>query len=653
MINLADYHHIVTGDETPYDMELSIANFITSRYEYFKDARREVEDIWLEAWSIYNGSPDAVDHQREQTLGTVGDVNNDWRHKLNTGKGFQVIETVHAYLMGALFPNREWFDLTPTNPGYAQEARIIRKYIAKKFKQGKFRVAFEKYLRQLLVCGFSVMALPWRYESIPYKYNVTVNKQPEHYETSKSLLSKKRATTKVVESRVNHNHPEFECLDVFDVYIDPTANDPNESDLIRRVKKTRADIITGIQYGKYQGITAWDVVNLKPYKPSDRTKRLTQFQGVNVDNPFHMDDTVEVIEYWGNVYVEGVTIFDCHATVIGERLVAVEPNPFWAGKPFVVGTVTEVTTTPYSIGLLQPNLGLLHQLNIITNQRCDNLELAVDEMWTLKQNSNLQPSEVFTAPGKVFLVDDHDDLRPVQRGAKDFVVSYQEAGLLEQTIDGNSGTGNLISANAARSGERVTAAEIQAVRDAGGNRLSNIHRHIEETSLIEILNRVYRSAQQFVTEPEMVRVTGSQPGQALYLSVDNEALNKGYDLEPIGADHVTDKTKYVRERQELISFVSQIPQLAQRLNYDAILNDILLHSSFDDPYAYIVQPQQQPQQPMVTPEQQMTPPEQAPPTEPTNPMYDIGGVSLQNAIDANIQADGAADLINFTTGVQQ
>src|SRR5207237_1270174 len=103
-----------------------------------------------------------------------------------------------------------------------------------------------------------------------------------------------------------------------------------------------------------------------------------------------------------------------------------------------------------------------------------------------------------------------------------------------------------------RSGERVTAAEIQAVRDAGGNRLSNIHQHIEDTTLMEILRRVYRSMQQFVKEPETIRVNGSKRGEYYYYSVDPESINNEYYLEPLGAGHVTDKTKYVRDRLDFI-----------------------------------------------------------------------------------------------------
>jgi Bacteriophage head to tail connecting protein len=644
-IKLSNFYTVRTGGSLPSELEEAVEAFLCSRHTYFKDARMSAEENWLEAWSLYTGTPEAIDHQRTQTIHSVGDVNNDWRHRLNTGKTYEAVETVHGYLMSALFPNEQWFDLKPTRPGYLPEARVIKSYVSWKLRQGKFNTVFEKYLRQLLITGFSVMATPWRYETKPHKYNVTIEVDDEEYFAKYG--EKKRGTKTVVQERVTRNSPEFECLSCFDVYIDPNAIDPNNSDLIRRVKKTRADIISCIESGKYTGIEPLDVVQLPSFIPSDRSTKLKQFQGMQVENSFCMDDIIEVIEYWGDIHLDGVSIYDVCAVTIAGELVSIEPNPFWAGKPFVIGTVTELTESPYSMGLVQPNMGLIHQLNIITNQRCDNLELVIDQGYTLKQNSVLQPDEVQMRPGAVFLVEEHDDLRPIPRDGYNVTVSYQEAGLLENTIDKNIGTGSLISANSARSGERVTAAEIQATRDAGGNRLSNVHRHIEQTSLIEILKRVMRSSQQFVKEPEMVRVSGLKPGTTMFVEVDAESLNKEYEIEPEGANYITRRTKFIRDRQEFLAFAASIPQMAQRINYDALLMDVVNNSGFDDPMAYVLPAA--PQQPPVTPEQQLPPsPEQQ---EPTDPMYDIGGVSLQGAIQSNIEADGGASLIENATGV--
>jgi hypothetical protein len=648
-VNLNDYHKVITSDhkETP-DSDTIIeqsGEYVMSKLSSFRTAREIAEDTWLEAWSLYMGTPNAVDHQRTQTLNTVGLVNNDWRHRLNTGKSFQVIETVHAYLMSALFPNKQWFDVEPKNPGYAADARIIRKYVANKFVEGKFYTQFEKYLRQLLVCGVSVMALPWRYETIPYNVNIT-QKLTSSYDTIEP-------STKVVVTKVVRNHPEFECLDIFDCYVDPMAKLPNEADFIRRIRKTRSDVIHCVRQGYYENIKDLTVVNLPPIPGNDNYKRerLTEFQGVQTEKSYSMSDVVEVIEFWGDVHIDGVSLIDVCVTCIGGTVVRMEPNRFWSGKPFVVGSVTELPETPYSIGILQPNLGLMHQLNIITNQRLDCLEIHANNMFTLKDNSTLQPEDISVEPGKVYSVEEHGDLQPINMGNAPFTVGYQEAAILEQNIDSNTGTGNLISANSARTGERVTASEIQAVKDAGGNRLSNVMRHIEDTSLFEILSRVFRGTQQFVKQSEVVRMSGVKKGAATYHEVTPESINNEYRLFPIGADFVTERTKYVRQRMELISFVSQVPEMNARINYETVLNDVINHMGFDDPESYL-KPLQQPEQPADMSPEQVT--QEAMSNEQQTPedlAYHLGGNSLKRVAQANITADGGADYLNRTTGV--
>lgn len=625
-----------TGNEQPTNLNDAVVAYINTRYNDFSNARNRVEETWQEAWSLYLGTPEAIEGQRANYLYRVGESNNDWRHRLSTGKAFEVVETIHGYLMSAIFPNNDWFSVTPQSSGYAELARVVRKYLGNKLYDSRFKSHFSAYLRQLLVTGTSVMALPWRYETKAWKKNVKVNKETE-------------SGWKVVEEvRVDKNRPDFEVLDIFDCFVDPWARETNDADFIRRLVKTRAEVIQCISSKYYQGMEPYDVCCLSTYggnDPESRKRVLRTYQGINTPEPYSLNDNVEVLEYWGDVHLDGVSYHDVCATIVGENLVRFEPNPFWAGKPFIIGSCFETKHTPYSIGVLEPSLGLLHQLNSITNQRLDNLELAVDEMWTLKQDSSLRPEDVWTEPGKVFLVEESDDLQPVQRGARDFVVSYQEASLLESTIDKNSGTGNLISANASRSGERVTAAEIQAVRDAGGNRLSNLHQHIEDTSLLEVLKKTYRSMQQFVKDAEVVRVAGSKPGVWNYYQVGAEQLAYDFTIKPIGAGHVTDDSKYIKDRSEFIALVAGVPEMASRLNYDNLLYDLVQHFSFDDPDSYIKAPEEQPQVPGGVEGQEQ---------EPQNPqdlMYQLGGTALQQSMGDQLSADGGADFMQQILGV--
>ncbi len=652
-INHRDFATTDTSDEFD-DVHLGnigddISSFVNGEFERFSTQRQEAEENWLEAWSLYLGTPEAVNFQRQQVLSTVGEVNADWRHRINTGKAFEVVETIHGYLMSATFPNNEWFSVVPSVPGVRKLARVVRKYMASKLHQGKFRANFENFLRQLLITGNSVMALPWRYETIPWKRNV--RSWVREMNALDGTEEVKEQWKKVTESRIYKNHPDFETLDMFDCFLDPTATDPNEAAFIRRLTKTKAEVIKLIDEGYYKGLTGYDIACLEPTNrviDDNEKNALRHFQGVATDEAWRMGDTITILEYWGDAHTDERTYHDICATVIGDTTVRFEPNPFWCGKPFVIGTAITLTQTPYAVGTVQPNMGLLHQLNIITNQRLDNIELAIDEMWTLKQGSVLQANEVYSAPGKVFLVSEHDDIKPVQRGNNNFTVTYQEAGLLEQTIDKNSGTGALISANNARTGERVTAAEVQATRDAGGNRLSNLHKHIEDTALIPILSKVYRLAQQFVTETEVVEVAGEEPGDIDYWEVEPEDLQYDMKLKPIGADHVTDKSRYIKDRLEFLQAVAQIPQMAPLVNYEAILLDLVNHFGFDDPDKYVVTKDAQAQAPADPEADPNMPPETS---EMEQQLQNVGGKAMSQMFNAEMAKDGGAELAMNTFGI--
>ena len=88
------------------------ASFVMSELSRFSNARTELEETWLEAWSLYLNTTQSIDYIRSKVLSTVGDVNDDWRHKINTGKAFEVVETIHSYLMAAFFPNEDWFEVS-------------------------------------------------------------------------------------------------------------------------------------------------------------------------------------------------------------------------------------------------------------------------------------------------------------------------------------------------------------------------------------------------------------------------------------------------------------------------------------------------------------------------------------------------------------
>lgn len=603
--------------------------YVRAELERFRTARLDIEETWLEAWALYLNTNQGVNYMRSKVLETVGNVNDDWRHKINTGKAFEAVETIHSYLMAAFFPNEDWFDAVPTMPGEDNHllSRIVKRYVQNKLEAANFISEFENFLRQLIVTGNSVMALPWRYDLVTNR-RVVEAEQPLFDELGGE------PEWEIIEKEVEHQRPEFETLDMFDVYIDPTAINPNDSTIIRILRKTKAEIIALFDEGVYEGMDKREIMALEPTSTVSDSYNGEMWRTINGYVTHEATEhEIELVEYWGDLHLPDVTYHDVVVTMINDKVVRFETNPYWR-KPFVVGTYIRVPRQPYAMGALQPNLGMLHELNIITNQRLDNIELHINKMFTAVDDGVLDPDDIESVPGKIFKVGNPDSLRPVDMGRADFTVSYQEAAVLESTIDKNMGTGNYVGANSQRQGERVTAAEIAAVRDAGGNRLSGVHKHIEETALKEILARVFELMRQFVREAEVVRIAGDKAGEFKYFSVGVEELNKPLSIKPLGAGHVIERKKYIQDRLDFIASVSQVPEMASKIDYEAILHDLLINWGFSEPDKYL--------------KKQEAAPEPNPLDQGMNVQEDAlnsGGAPMLNMLNAQMQADGGASML--------
>lgn len=634
------------------EFERDVATYVKNQIEYFQTARDEREENWLECWAMYLNSNESRDWIRSAASRSVGDVNNDWRHNINTGKAFEQVETVVAYLQQAFFPNRDWFDAVPQEPGYVELAELVKSFTKKQLQESNFISHFEMFLRQLVITGCSVIALPWRYETSKFKKKVKVKQTPDINET----VHGEKANFEVVEEeRTITNRPQFEVIDVFDTFLDPEAISINESDFVRRIVKTKAELMDLVNSGYYDNVTPLDVVKAEVYGGADTyaSKRkateelIHSFQGIVLDQGFRWNERVELYEYWGDVTVDGKIYRDVTATVMGDRLLRFENNPYWCGKPFVYGTYTPVCHSITSLGVVEPSLGLLHELNIVTNQRLDNLELSIDSMWEFVNDGTLQPEDIYTKPGRVFPVSQPDTLRPIQM-SQAYTITYDESSVLETRIDKNAGTGSLISANAARDAERVTAAEVRATREAGGNRLSGVHKHIEETALVPILDKLFRLFQQFVTEDSIVRIPGQNPGDFEYASVGEEELQYDFKLMPVGADHVADREFEISQRLQFLQVVSSRPEMSQHINYYNFMLDLARRMGIDDIDQFIQEEKNQEllqgqlggggQQPAPSPQQgQLQEAEQS--------LSDIGGRSLSTAVQSELQADGGASMM--------
>lgn len=599
--------------------EEEIVYWLRSEYSRYDTARRPLADTWMELWALYAGTPDAMNHVQQRLFHTTGNPNHTyWRSKINSGKTYETVEKLVAYIIQALFPNDDWFDAIPMFADFPELVTPLKQFVRNKLHQGKFKPTSVEYIRQLLVTGTATMAVPWRYETIPHATKVTY--------PVPIVDTAFRGWKNVTEERVICNHPDFQVLNPFDVWFDPAVSDANEAGMFRRIPKRIADIMYAVKMGYYEPITVDELANAGEEYYNHEKQITRSFRGVytGIEDEIRQ---VDVLEYWGDIHLDGLSIRNVWATIINNRLVRFQPNPYYDGRPFVTSTLLPILDIPYGMSVIEPNMGQLHELNVIVNSRLENIMLHVNSMFEVIDDGLLEDENITTEPGKTYKVREKGTINRIDLGNPSFVVTYQEQQQLNQTINENFGAGPALGTAPLRSGERVTAEEINAMRDAGGNRLSLLYFMIEETFLVPLLNRVFAYCQQFVRNPETVRV--QRPDMhTYYYEIGPEQLQYKFQFRALGATWVVRKDKFIRNLQVLLTALPAMPGASEVLNFEALLEDMLRNLEFENAERYIKPP---PQQAVAEPQDEMEDEE--------NLMRSIGGGPTEQAVNNMLQTD--------------
>lgn len=559
-----------TKEVSVKDREAEIVSFTTSLIKDWSWRRQDLELLWKACWAHYFNTPQSANYLRAEALQLGQSVDEmDWRHKIHTGKGFDLTETVNSYLQQAFFPNNDWFDLEPATPmdndGWKDKLQRVKALMRKKLTEAYFEDWWDIFCRQICVVGTSVLAMPWRYDVAPVKKNVKVRQPSGDFKLE------------VVEvPRVIKNGLDIEVVDMFDFFLDPDASFSTyqNAGCCRRIRKRKSEIISLIRSGIYflgeeEKVLKASATNLIDYDSDKDRQDLKNMIGLEYwQDDAVLNDTVEIWEYWGDVYLEDIEYKDVVITIINDHLLCIEQNPFWDGKPFVLGTYINTQGSPYGVGLLQPVVGQLHQMFILQNHRLDVSEITINPMYQVVNDGILDLENLFSYPGKILEVETVGNIAPIQL-AQDNSISVQDEGLLEQRIDKTTGVGAYLGVNAGRDAERVTAEEVKAQRDAGGNRLNRVFSHIESTSLTTFLHKMYSHMQQFITEDEVVKVASPSAGIAYdFWAVGLEELYDDYDVYPLGSAHVADKEFELKNATDFVAIMSSNPELATRVNWD-------------------------------------------------------------------------------------
>jgi hypothetical protein len=577
-----------------------IADNIMARFQDAKNLRVFEEARWQESYSLWRNSNYDKDAMRSDAVQTAG-TSSGWKHRVNTGKTFEVIETLVAYLKTATFPSDDWFEAIAKEPEMGDILDLVQKAVKYKLEEADIASHVELFMRYLLLFGTST-------------YRVTWESETERVTTRKVMPD---GTTGTSTRNVSSEELCVEVMSPFDIWLTT-----DEEGIWCRLNLSQCDFLSLVDQGYY---TVSTEAKLK-YAPRKTTKV------EQIPNGEETSPADQIIEFYGNVVIDGVVYKDIHAVFLGKELIRLGDSAYWCGSPYVPFTLFPDLGSPYGISMLHPNLGALHVTNVLTNLRLDNMLLHMHGMWEKVEDGVLDDEALEVKPGKVFKVAQKGNMSRLDMGPPTFTVTYQEAATQEAGIDRAMATGPLIGAGQPRGGDRVTAEEIVAVRDSGGNRLNLVHTRIEQLSTLPLLAKAFKLVQQYQTDDVLISVFDEEQQQLAYYPVPNEAFNLPLEMRPIGANFVIETSRNISNLLQVMDISARSPELAARLDQEAILLEVMKQLRVDKPQRFI--------KPLPAPIQTADPSLPAMPEEPGM------GEIAQNAMTQQIATDGGASVMD-------
>jgi len=484
-----------TNEFEKADKEQKIVDCINQYFTDWESARQPRETLWQNIYRMY-----MTVIEKTKTLS---------RSNLTLPIIYQVIESAVPKVMNTLFASGDsFFDVEPilqNNDGDTEKAPKIKKLLEVQLAKASFFIKFMDFVKQLMLYGTSYLFVYWKvkrewvWERVPVRKEKTILGIP----LGEEVEWQETKSYKVVERR-----PEVEVLDILDVYPDPDAENEDEGrgviirswidiDDLREMGKGKYPIFANTEHPDLQG-------GDKTFAES-RSER-NSARGVSSDTKKKNGKSVELLKFWGKYDVDGDGIKEEAEIVVANRkvLLKAKANPFHHQKrPLIRSVLFPVPKEWYGIGLVEPVISQVHELNTLRRQRIDNINLVINRMWQVNSLADVDLDTLISAPNNIVITDQMDAVKPLD--TQDVTGgAYNEATIVQQDIEratvppsaqGSPTTGQL----------GRTARGAQLIIGQALEKFGTATKLIEEQALKKVLNMFHWLNLQFVDDDQVLQ----------------------------------------------------------------------------------------------------------------------------------------------------
>lgn len=521
--------------------------------------------------------------------------------------------------------NHPKITVSANQEGDEDRAVFVEAVVNYLWRHHDYRKPFRRAVKDFLIIGHSWMKVGWRFveqerdltpeefaleydeaslevEQFSYDNPEMINDLPSDQDVLDALPRKKM---EVVEDQVF-----VERVSPFDMFVDPEATNLDDARWIaQRIVRPLNEVKKDKRYKRSVRMNLEADSGVR-YRWEDDNER------EEYANP---GNRVTLYEYYD--LVNG-TVSVCAATG-DDFLLDPQPMPYYSGHPFVMMRNYDVPDMFYPMGDLESIESLQEELNKTRSQMVNHRKRYARKYLYHERSFGPEGREALESDedGRfVPVIDENRDLNGVVIPLAQTPLApemYNHSNIIEGDINTVSGVSEYARGQMPET--RRTATEASIIVDAGNARAAD-KLAVVEISISEVARMVMQLMQQFMTDAQMVRITGKDD-RKFYVAYTRDDIAGEYDFSVEGGS--TQPYNETARRQQAISLMNAMAPLVGTVVDPVELAKHVLSNGFgiQDADRYIMQ-----QQPMMPPGGEMPPEEAMPPEGGMAPPAMTGGM---------------------------
>ncbi|MFA5151508.1 MAG: hypothetical protein WC554_02995 [Clostridia bacterium] len=448
---------------------------------------------------------------------------------------FSSVETVIPRVMEAIFSYDPIVAVKPRSAEDIVNSSLIEKLLNYQINRMDFINSFHLLTKMCLIYGTCIAKVDWKKEYRKVKrFRAKIDEfgNPVYDDKGKPVIEK------VEQEILYYDDPYIYPIDIFNFYIDPKATSIDTAEYCIMVTETTMDRLRQMQkMGIYKNVNMVEEIK-GTIRHDDGRER---FINVDKHDPNNSIDKhsqkVTLYEHWE----------DDRVIVLAEEQVVIrdEENPYWhCRKPFVSGIICPVEHQFYGIGLMEMVESLQNELNDLRNLRMDNLKLAINCMYKIARDADVDIDNLINEPGGVIQTNYVDGIEALE--TKDVTTNaFTEAKIITDDIQTTHGIYDYSKGRPSQ--DRETATGILSLQEAANYRFKLMILLLCKNILGRGSEFMVDLNEQFINTDKIFKLTGEQYTVTQY---DVEDIIGRFDFEPVGAS-LEGLSKYARLEQLL------------------------------------------------------------------------------------------------------